>query len=60
MTAGGNEDETIVSPQIDSHSERLATILDQYMSELETTGLPPDVERRPTRDDSRRRGEVAP
>ncbi|BBO34671.1 serine/threonine-protein kinase [Lacipirellula parvula] len=45
MTAGGNEDETIVSPQIEAHSERLATILDQYMSELESTGLPPDVER---------------
>ena len=45
MTAGGNEDETVVSPACEERSERLATLLDQYMSELESTGLPPDVER---------------
>jgi eukaryotic-like serine/threonine-protein kinase len=45
MTAGGNEDETVVSPAAEERSERLATLLDQYMSELEATGLPPDVER---------------
>ena len=45
MTAGGNEDETVVSPAAEERGERLAMILDQYMSELESTGLPPDVDR---------------
>lgn len=45
MTAGGNEDETVVSPAVDERGERLALVLDEYMSELESTGLPPDVER---------------
>ncbi|MBA4105947.1 MAG: hypothetical protein C0485_09330 [Pirellula sp.] len=45
MTAGGNEDETVVSPAAEARGERLAMILDQYMSELESTGLPPDVDR---------------
>ena len=45
MTAGGNEDETVVSPAVEERSERLALVLDQYMSELESTGLPPDVDR---------------
>jgi eukaryotic-like serine/threonine-protein kinase len=45
MTAGGNEDETVVSPAAEARGERLALILDQYMSELESTGLPPDVDR---------------
>jgi serine/threonine protein kinase len=45
MTAGGNEDETVVSPVAEERSERLALVLDQYMSELEMTGLPPDIDR---------------
>lgn len=45
MTQGGNNDETVAAPGSDDRSERLALVLDRYMSELESTGLPPDVER---------------
>ena len=45
MTTGGNNDETVASPGSQERSERLALVLDRYMSELESTGLPPDVDR---------------
>jgi hypothetical protein len=39
------ENDTEVWPASRERSERLAMVLDRYMCELETTGLPPDVER---------------
>ena len=39
MTAGGNEDETVVSPAAEARGERLAMILDQSFNIQSRAGL---------------------
>jgi len=45
MRSDVGPNDTEVWPAARERSERLALVLDRYMCELETTGLPPDVER---------------
>ncbi|HEX6962138.1 MAG TPA: protein kinase [Lacipirellula sp.] len=45
MTDPVATEDTAVWPQSQKRNERLAMVLDRYMRELESTGLPPDTER---------------